>query len=406
MTEPASPAPHDPAREFAADSLVVSLGRPPHALDEPVNPPIVLSSTFHGLGGPGEGEKGYGRFTNPTWDPLEEALGTLEASDLPGLLYASGMGAIAAAMSLMPLNATLVMPRHSYSGSLSIVKDLETRAALTVRHADIADTGATLELLDGADMLWVESPTNPMLEVADLPALIAAAKERGILTVVDNTFCTPLLQQPLSVGADVVVHSATKYLGGHSDVIMGAVVTGREDLREKLHAYRTLHGAIPGPFETWLTLRGLRTLAVRTERSQATAHILAERLAGHPAVARVRYPGLAADPGHQRAREQMRGFGSVVSFEVDPAFAAAPAGSGEAADAVMAALRFWTPATSLGGVESLAERRRRHAAEPESVPADLIRLSVGIENAEDLWADLEQALDAARAAGAAAGATS
>ncbi|MCO1337634.1 cystathionine gamma-synthase [Kocuria polaris] len=397
MTEPASPAPHEPARGLAADSLVVSLGRPPHETDAPVNPPIVLSSTFHGRGGPGSGEKGYARFTNPTWDPLEEALGTLEASALPGLVFASGMGAIAAAMSLMPQNATLVMPRHSYSGSLSIVQDLETRAGLTIRHADVADTEATVSLLDGADMLWIESPTNPMLEVADLPALVAAAKERGVLTVVDNTFCTPLLQQPLEAGADVVVHSATKYLGGHSDVVMGAVVTASAELRERLHTYRTLHGAIPGPFETWLTLRGLRTLAVRTERSQASAHVLAARLARHEGIARVRYPGLAADPGHARARAQMRGFGSIVSFEVDPAFAGLRHDDGGAADAVMAGLRLWTPATSLGGVESLAERRRRHAAEPGSVPPGLIRLSVGIENVEDLWADLAQALEAARA---------
>ncbi|WP_309080822.1 PLP-dependent transferase [Zhihengliuella sp.] len=400
---------------LAPDSVVVASGRPPHETDEPVNPPIVLSSTFRGAGLPDAGERGYARFTNPTWDPFEATLAELERAELPALAFGSGMAAIAAAMSLLPAGGTVVLPRHSYNGSLALVGDLTRRTGLRAVHVDIADTEAVIAALDTASaatpraaaedgpsvLLWAESPTNPMLEVADLPALLAAARERGVLTVVDNTFSTPLLQRPLEAGADVVVHSATKYLGGHSDVILGAVVTSSAPLRERLLAYRTLHGAIAGPFETWLTLRGMRTLAVRLERSQATAQLLAERLAAHPAVESVRYPGLPSDPGHTRAAAQMDGFGSVVSLTVAPGAGPAHDGGGDggaargraAADAVVAALELWTPATSLGGVESLAERRRRHPGEAPSVPENLIRLSVGIENAEDLWADLARALD-------------
>ncbi|MDQ0095686.1 trans-sulfuration enzyme family protein [Paeniglutamicibacter psychrophenolicus] len=377
MTRPAS-AP------WAPDTVVVAAGRPPHAIDQPVNPPIVLSSTFHSLGAPGAGEKVYGRFTNPTWDPLEETIATLEGCELPALAYASGMAAVAAALSLLPVGGTIVIPAHAYNGSLSLVAELQGTLGLTVRHVDLADTEAAIAALAGADMAWLESPTNPMLEVADLPVLLAAARTAGVLTVVDNTFSTPLRQRPLAKGADVVVHSATKYMGGHSDVVLGAVVTGNPELRTRLHTMRTLHGAIPGPFEAWLTLRGIRTMALRLDRAEANAMELAVRLSSHPAVARVRYPGLPTDPGHQRAAAQLDGFGAILCLEVE--------GGADAADAMLARLELWTPATSLGGVESLAERRRRHQGEPDTVPENLVRLSVGIENIEDLHADLVAAL--------------
>lgn len=370
---------------WAPDTVVVSAGRPPHAVDQPVNPPIVLSSTFHSLGEPGAGEKVYGRFTNPTWDPLEETIARLEDCELPALAYASGMAAVAAALSLLPVGGTLVVPSHAYNGSLSLVAELEGTLGLTVRRVDLADTDAAVAAFAGADMAWLESPTNPMLEVADLPVLLAAARAAGVLTVVDNTFSTPLRQRPLQQGADVVVHSATKYMGGHSDVVLGAVVTRNPELHSRLHSMRTLHGAIPGPFEAWLTLRGIRTMALRLDRAEANAMELARRLDGHPAISRVRYPGLPTDPGHQRAAEQLDGFGAIVAIEIS--------GGAQAADAMLAALRLWTPATSLGGVESLAERRRRHPGEPGTVPQNLVRLSVGIENVEDLHADLAAALD-------------
>ncbi|MGL3808089.1 trans-sulfuration enzyme family protein [Paeniglutamicibacter sp. R2-26] len=371
---------------WAPDTIVVSAGRPPHATDQPVNPPIVLSSTFYSLGASGAGEKVYGRFTNPTWDPLEATIAQLEDSELPALAYASGMAAVAAGLSLLPAGGSLVIPNHAYNGSLALVAELEKTLGLTVRRVDLADTEAAVRAFDGADLAWLESPTNPMLEVADLPALLQAARAAGVLTVVDNTFSTPLLQRPLQLGADVVVHSATKYMGGHSDVVLGAVVTRNPELHARLHGMRTLHGAIPGPFEAWLTLRGIRTMSLRLEKAEANARELAQRLEKHPAISRVRYPGLPGDPGHARAAQQMDGFGSILCIEV--------AGGAEAADAMLAKLRLWIPATSLGGVESLAERRRRHAGEPESVPENLVRLSVGIENVEDLHRDLEQALAA------------
>ncbi len=251
---------------------------------------------------------------------------------------------------------------------------------------DIADTAQVLGQLDGADMLWLESPTNPMLEVAETAVLAAAAKAAGATVVVDNTFNTPLVSRPLDYGADVVLHSVTKYLAGHSDVVLGALVTSDAAMRAELATYRTLHGAIAGPFEVWLALRGLRTLALRMERSQANALELARRLDAHSSVTRIRYPGLPNDSGHERATAQLKGYGGIISIELE---------SRDAADALVEAVRLWLPATSLGGVESLIERRRRQPGEPKTVPEALVRLSVGIENVEDLWADLEAALSSA-----------
>lgn len=286
------------------------------------------------------------------------------------------------------------MPSHSYAGSLVMATELAEAGVLELRTVDIADTDAVLAQLapaqgKPASVLWLESPTNPMLGVADIRALTAAAHDAGAIVITDNTFSTPLVQQPLSLGSDVVLHSVTKYLAGHSDVVLGALVTSDEALHARLLHHRTIHGGIAGPFEAWLALRGLRTLALRIERSQASAAILAERLARHPRVGSIRYPGLPTDPGHQRAKEQMTGFGSILCIEMAPA---AGLSGADAADRMITGLRLWLPATSLGGVESLIERRRRHTAEPLSVPENLVRLSVGIENVEDLWADLEQAL--------------
>jgi cystathionine gamma-synthase len=385
------------AASLSAETLVVAAGRPPREHDEPVNPPIVLSSTYFGTGALGDGDRGYGRYANPTWDPFEEALGQLEGSGLPGLLYASGLAAVSSALSLLPAGGVLVMPTHSYAGSLVMASELAQKGFLELRTVDIADTEAVKEQLapqgpdaKAARMLWLESPTNPMLGIADVRELTAAAHAVGAIVVTDNTFSTPLVQQPLSLGSDVVLHSVTKYLAGHSDVVLGALVTANPDIRAALLHNRTIHGGIAGPFEAWLALRGLRTLALRVERSQASAAVLAERLNAHAAVESVRFPGLPTDPGHERAKTQMKGFGSIVCAQI--ASAAGLDGAG-AADKLVRAVELWLPATSLGGVESLIERRRRHLAEPVSVPENLVRLSVGIENVEDLWADLKQALD-------------
>jgi cystathionine gamma-synthase len=350
---------------LAPASILVSAGRQPRVPGAGLNAPLELSSTYVA-----DGPVDYARGGNPTWTAFEEALGILEGG--AALVFSSGMAAIAAALSLAPKSATIVAPIHAYSGTSLILESFEKAGQATLRRVDISDTAAVIAALQGADVLWAESPTNPMLEVADLPRLFEAAHAAGAVAICDNTFATPLVQQPLAMGADVVVHSVTKYLAGHSDVILGATVTadsspGRS-FHETLAQYRLLHGAIAGPMETWLALRGMRTMHLRVERSSANAAELADRLQGHPAVERLRYPG----------------FGSILAIEVR--------GGPRGAESVAANVRLWTHATSLGGVESLIERRRRHPAEPPTVPDNLLRLSVGVEDVEDLWRDLEAAL--------------
>ncbi|WP_046528732.1 trans-sulfuration enzyme family protein [Cellulomonas sp. FA1] len=407
MTTPApaspdqSPAPH--ASDVSPRTLAVSAGRPPRAPGGALNPPVVLTSTFVSQGAPTAGEHLYGRIGTPAWEPFEEALAALERTDHvatgrrtdgpPATVFASGMAAIDAALSLVPLGGRVVVPRHAYQVTLVLLREQAERGLLRVDAVDVADTDAVVAAVRGtgddapAALLWLESPTNPMLEVADVAALVAAAHDVGALVVVDSTFATPLVQRPLALGADVVVHSVTKYLAGHSDVVLGATVTDDPALHARLVAHRTTHGAIAGPFEVWLALRGLRTLALRVERAQANAGELARRLAAHPGVAEVRYPGLPGDPGHARAAAQMDGFGAIIGLR--------PAGGAAAADALVAAVALWVPATSLGGVESTLERRRRFATESPTVPEDLVRLSVGVEDVEDLWRDLDAALAAA-----------
>ncbi len=351
--------------ELAPASIVVAAGRQPRIPGAGLNAPLELSSTYIA-----DGAVNYARDGNPTWTAFEVALGALEGGS--ALVFSSGMAAIAAALSLAPWGAVIVAPTHSYSGTNEILRSFEQDGRAIVRRVDISDTPAVVAALEGATVLWAESPTNPMLEVADLPRLFEAARAVGALALCDNTFATPLVQQPLSMGADVVIHSVTKYLAGHSDVILGATVTSGSERGQRFQAalaqHRLLHGAIAGPVETWLALRGIRTLHVRVERSSANAVELAARLQGHPSIERLRYPG----------------FGSIIAIEV--------LGGPQGAENVARQVRLWTHATSLGGVESLLERRRRHPAEPPTVPDNLLRLSVGIEDIEDLWNDLEAAL--------------
>ncbi len=390
---------HPDLSTLAPDTVTVAAGRPARAQGAAVNPAVVLSSTYVSQGEPAPGELMYARGDTETWRPFEEALAALEQSTRPALVFGSGMAAIAAALSLVPHGGRLVMPRHAYQVAIGYARDLAERSDVEVTHVDIADTAAVVAALAPeasatgrpASLLWVESPTNPMLEVADVPALTEAAHRLGVLVAVDNTFATPLVQRPLSQGADVVVHSVTKYLAGHSDVVLGAALTDDADLHARLHTYRTVHGAIAGPFEVYLALRGLRTLALRVERAQANALEIGRRLAAHPDVVEVRHPGLPDDAGHARATALMDGYGSIIGLR--------PSGGAAGADAVVAAVRLWVPATSLGGVESSLERRRRFTTESVTVPEDLLRLSVGIENVEDLWQDLDQALRAARPVG-------
>ncbi len=372
MSDPSTPAP------LSRETLVVSAGRPDRAPDAPVNVPVVLSATFH-AGGP----VAYGRTSNPTWEALEEVVGALEGGR--ALAFASGMGAISAILDLVPPGGVVVVATHSYSGVAARLRDLEEAGRVVVRLVAVQDAASVAASCEGAALLWIETPTNPAMEVCDLTAVAAAARSLGVVTVCDNTFAGPLLQRPIEHGVDIVVHSATKFLAGHSDVLMGIAVTTDDDYHARLLRTRTLIGAIPGPFEAYLALRGIRTLALRVRQSQASAMVLAERLRSHPAVTAVRYPGLPDDPGHAVAARQMSGFGAIVAFDT--------IGSAVDAEGFCERVRLVTHATSLGGVETLVERRRRWPEERPDIPETLIRLSVGIEDVEDLWADLCQALD-------------
>jgi cystathionine gamma-synthase len=366
------------SQHLSPETLVVSVGRPAKAPDAPVNVPVVLSSTFH-AGGP----VAYGRTSNPTWEALEDVVGVLEGGR--ALAFSSGMGAVSAVLDLVPNGGTVVVSSHSYSGVAARLRDLEADGRVVVKLVSVQDAATVATECVGADLLWVETPTNPAMEVCDLAAVAAAARELGVLTVCDNTFAGPMLQRPIEHGIDVVLHSATKSLAGHSDVLLGIVVTTDDAYHDRLLRTRTLVGSIPGPFEAWLALRGLRTLALRVKQSQASALQLAIRLATHPAVTSVRYPGLPDDPGHEIATRQMDGYGALVAFET--------VGDAATAEAFCERVELITHATSLGGVETLVERRRRWPEERPDIPETLIRLSVGIEDVEDLWADLDQALN-------------
>ncbi len=354
-TEPLAPA-----------TLAVTAGRPPHEPDAPLNHPLVPASVY--VAG---GEREYGRYANPTWEAFEQALGALEGGRC--LAFSSGMAAATTLLDLVTDGETVVAPRHAYLGVLHQLAAGKDRGRLDVRTVDVTDSDEVVTALKGAALLWLESPTNPTLEVADVEGLATAAHEAGARCVVDNTFATPLRQRPLDLGADIVLHSATKYLSGHSDVVLGAVVTRDDDAWRALDERRRTAGAVPGVLESWLAVRGLRTLALRVDRAEANARVLAERLSAHPAVSRLRYPG----------------FGGVVSIEL--------VGGPLAADLLVHGTEIWVYATSLGGVESTLERRRRWQGEATTIPEDLVRLSVGVEDVEDLWRDLSNALDATTA---------
>jgi cystathionine gamma-synthase len=296
------------------------------------------------------------------------------------------MAAISAAFSILPWGARIVASNQGYSGVMTLLDQYSKSDRLKVSLVDISHTDEVLAQLPGADLLWLESPTNPCLDVAELPQLISAAKAAKILVMVDNTFATALTQRPLEMGADVVMNSVTKFLSGHSDVLMGSLSTNSAELFASLESSRKFNGSIAGPFEAWLALRGIRTFPLRFAQSCKSAQELAQRLSAHPKVSRVRYPGLVTDSQHERAKKFMATYGAVLSFEV--------IGSGHDADRVCDSSSIITHATSLGGVESLWERRRRWPIESPSVPETLIRFSVGCEDVEDLWEDIQRALSA------------
>jgi cystathionine gamma-synthase len=365
---------------LSRSTLVVSAGRPEPRPGGPVNPPIELSATFHA----GDDDANYLRHSsNDTIRAFEAAVGVLEGGD--ALAFSSGMAATAAVVEGLPAGTVAVVPQSVYSATSTIFAEQERLGRLTVRRVDITDTEDVVAALPGAALLWVESPTNPLVGVADLPVLTSAAHQHGVPVCVDSTWNSPMVLRPLEHGADIVMHSATKYLAGHSDLLMGVLVTDQPVLRAQLRGRRDLTGALPGGLETYLALRGLRTLAVRMEKAQANAVELAQRLANHAAVTRVRFPGLPDDPGHERATRLHDGYGAMISFEVR--------GDGDDAEAVCGRVRLVINATSLGGVESLIERRAKYPVDAANgAPENLLRFSVGIEDVEDLWADLDQAL--------------
>lgn len=346
---------------WSPETITVTAGRPAASPDAPLNTPIVPASTFH-AGGHWE----YAREGAPTTEALETALGSLESGT--AVAFSSGMAAANAVMDIVPPGGLVVAPSAAYTGVAVRLRELARLERIRLLIVDVEDTEAVIAACQGAHLLWLESPTNPLLQVADLSTCIAAGHDAGALVLVDNTFATPMIQRPLDLGADLVLHSVTKALSGHSDVLMGAVVASDPERAEQIRIRRVLLGAAPSAFDCYLALRGMRTLALRVERAQANARIITARLESHPAVSRVRYPG----------------WGTIAAIEMTD--------GPDAADRVCASVRLWVHATSLGGVESLLERRRRWPLESDTVPEDLIRLSFGIEAAEDLWADLAAAL--------------
>lgn len=357
-------------------SWLVTAGRPAEAGAALNVPPTPASNFLLGA------ERGYSRNDGtPGWDALEEVLGGLEQGR--AIAFASGMAAIAAVFEQLAVGSRVALPADCYQGVAALAAQGERLGRWSVERLAAADSGGWIRACAAADLVWLESPSNPLLEIADLPAICAAPRKRGAILAVDNTFATPLNQQPLALGADVSLQSATKFIGGHSDLLCGIATTRDEGLWRALRASREHAGATPGTLESFLALRGLRTLALRLERAQYNAMLLATRLESHPAVACVRYPGLASHPDHALAKRTLGGFGTIVSFDLH--------GTAATADATCQNVRLIRHATSLGAVESTMERRAAIAGQ-RHLPPTLLRLSVGIEDAEDLWADLEQAM--------------
>ena len=374
------------------ETRAVHAGQEPDPVTGAVVPPITLASTF---AQPGVGDHGgyeYARTANPTRGALEVCLASLEGA-AHGLAFASGMAAEDAVLRAFTRPGDhIVLPTDAYGGTYRLVASvLAENSSLTWTTADLTSVPSLGPVWrDNTKLVWIETPTNPMLACVDIAAVAEAAHAHGAMVVVDNTFATPYLQQPLACGADVVVHSTTKYLGGHSDVVGGFVAVQTDERAEQLAFLQNAVGAVPSPFDCYLVLRGAKTLAVRMDRHCANARVVATALREHPAVSRVLYPGFPDHPGHAAAARQMRDFGGMVSF-----FAA---GGEAAALALVGKTRLFTLAESLGAVESLIEHpaRMTHASvtdSPLAVDPALVRLSVGLETAEDLVADLRQALD-------------
>ncbi|WP_416977078.1 cystathionine gamma-synthase [Streptomyces sp. T028] len=373
------------------ETLAIHAGNTADPLTGAVVPPIYQVSTYKqdGVGGLRGGYE-YSRSANPTRTALEENLAALEGGRR-GLAFASGLAAEDCLLrTLLSPGDHVVIPNDAYGGTFRLFAKVVARWGVEWSVADTSDPAAVrAAITPKTKAVWVETPSNPLLGITDIAAVAQIARDAGAKLVVDNTFATPYLQQPLSLGADVVVHSLTKYMGGHSDVVGGALITADEELGEELAFHQNAMGAVAGPFDSWLVLRGTKTLSVRMDRHGENATKIADMLTRHARVTKVLYPGLPEHPGHEVAAKQMRSFGGMISFRV--------AGGEEAAVEVCNRAKVFTLGESLGGVESLIEHpgRMTHASVVGSaleVPADLVRLSVGIENVDDLLEDLQQAL--------------
>jgi len=370
-------------------TLAVHAGSEPDPATGAMAPPLHLATTFqHGPAGERIAGYEYQREGNPTQDRLEAALATLEGGRA-ALAFASGMAAISALLESLPRGSRVLVPDDCYTGLRTLAREFLPARGIEAVTVDMSDLPAVEAALRKPTALaWIETPSNPLLKVSDIAALADAAHAAGARLACDNTFATPLLQRPLELGADIVMHSTTKYFGGHSDVLGGALVFAeRGDDHARAAHRRHATGGVLSPFSAWLTLRGCRSLAARMAMHCANATQVAAFLSGHPAVARVNFPGLPSHPGHAVAARQMSAFGAMMSFELS--------GGREAALAVAGRLRVFHNATSLGGCESLVEHRASVEGPEPTSPQSLLRLSIGLEHADDLVADLRQALDAA-----------
>jgi cystathionine gamma-synthase len=366
--------------EWSPSTWLIAGGRN-RASGEPLNVAPVFASNFYL-----PDDRLYSRSNGTaTTDALESLIGGLENGR--ALVFASGMAAAAVILHRLPVGSHLAVPEEPYHGVAGLIAEGEAQGRWTVSRLDQSDTPGWLDACRTADLVWLESPENPLITVADLPTICAAPRKDGCIVAVDSTFATPLNQQPLDYGADVVMHSATKFIGGHSDLLAGAVITRSDELYDELHQRRLLNGATIGAMEAFLTIRGARTLGLRMERAQQNALELARRLEAHDEIDRVLYPGLPSHPNHDVAARFMTGFGAMLSFE--------PTGPGQRATTLCERMEIVHHATSLGGIESTMERRATIVGQ-ERIPPSLIRMSVGCEDIDDLWSDFTRALEATR----------